>query len=82
MAEEFQNFAAKDKGQVILITHSPEFLDHFEPEQIRVVRMEGYSTRIGPVATDQMEALREHLLRPGELLTVEDARLDEPAVAE
>ena len=33
---------------MILTTHSPDFLDHFRPEQIRVVAMENFETRIGP----------------------------------
>jgi energy-coupling factor transporter ATP-binding protein EcfA2 len=76
LAEEFKVCAAKGRGQVILTTHSPEFLDKFAPEQIRVVEMHDYVTRIGPVAPEQLEALREQFLQPGELLTVDEARLE------
>jgi predicted ATPase len=82
LAEEFQNYAERGRGQVILTTHSPEFLDHFKPEQIRVVEMNGYATQIGPVASDQVEMIREKFLRPGELLTVDLARLDTPAAVQ
>ncbi len=75
LADEFKGYASKGRGQIILTTHSPEFLDHFSPEQIRVVEMKGYATQIGPVALEQLEALREHVLRPSELLTVDEARL-------
>jgi predicted ATPase len=76
LAEEFKDCAQKGRGQVLLTTHSPEFLDHFAPEQIRVVEMHDYSTRIGPVAPEQLEALREHYLEKKELLTVDEARLE------
>jgi hypothetical protein len=60
---------------VILTTHSPQLLDYFPPDSIRVVDVEKMETRIGPVAPEQMESLRERLLQPGELLTVDPARL-------
>jgi len=84
LADEFKACAAKGRGQVLLTTHSPDFLDHFSPEQIRVVEMRDYATRIGPIVADQVEALREHFLQTKELLTVDEARLEEqePAVAQ
>jgi predicted ATPase len=80
LAEEFQSHASKGRGQIILTTHSPEFLDQFQPEQIRVVEMRGYTTHIGTIAKDQLESIREHFIRPGELLIVDQARA-EPVVA-
>ena len=61
-------------GQVILTTHSPKLLDQFDVEQIRVVELAGLETRIGLVSNEQREAIREKLLDPGELLTVDPAR--------
>jgi predicted ATPase len=75
LADEFKSYVSKGRGQVLLTTHSPEFLDQFAPEQIRVVEMRGYSTHIGPVAPEQLEALREHCLKPSDLLLVDEARL-------
>ena len=63
------------RGQVILTTHSPQLLDYFPTESLRVVDIDKMETRIGPVAPEQMESLRERLLQPGELLTVDPARL-------
>jgi AAA domain, putative AbiEii toxin, Type IV TA system len=74
LAEEFKTCPGQGRGQVILTTHSPELLDHFSPESLRVVDIRNYLTTIAPVAAEQVEALREHLLRPGELLTVDPAR--------
>ncbi|HKI37023.1 MAG TPA: AAA family ATPase [Gemmataceae bacterium] len=75
LADEFKGYAERGLGQVILTTHSPQFLDHFKPEQIRAVEMRNYATQIGPVAPEQLDALREHFRKPSELLTVDEARL-------
>jgi hypothetical protein len=75
LAEEFQASPGQGHGQVILTTHSPQFLDHFDVEQIRVVELADLRTRIGPVSVEQKEAIREKLLEPGELLTVDPARM-------
>ena len=75
LAEQIKAFPERSGGQVILTTHSPVLLDHFAPEQIRVVEMENLETKIGPMSGPQMEALREQLETTGELLTVDPARL-------
>jgi predicted ATPase len=75
LAHEFKACAQDGRGQVILTTHSPQLLDYFPPESLRVVDVDKLATQIGPVAPEQMESLREHLLQPGELLTVDPARL-------
>ena len=81
LAGEMKNCYSNGQGQVVLTTHSPEMLNLFEPENIRVVEMQDGITRIGGIAKEQMEALRENLLYPRELLTVEDARLDAGIIA-
>jgi len=75
LAEEFKAAPAAGNGQVILTTHSPELLDHFDVEQIRVVELAGLETRIGFISLEQKEAIGEKLLEPGELLTVDPARM-------
>jgi hypothetical protein len=75
MASQIRRCAESGRGQVLLTSHSPELLDHFRPDEIRVVDMRDKATRIGPVAPEQVEAVREQLLHPGELLTVDPARL-------
>ena len=74
LADEFLAAPEGGRGQVILTTHSPGLLDRFTADQIRVVEKEGFYTKIGPLATEQREALNEHLMEPGELLTVDPAR--------
>jgi predicted ATPase len=75
LAEEFKLCPDQGRGQVILTTHSPQLLNSFSASQLRVVEMFDHQTRIGPIAPEQLEALEEHLLYPGELLTVDQARL-------
>ena len=74
LADQFTACPDAGRGQVILTTHSPDLLDHLPPESFRVVTMDNYETQIGPVDPDQLEAVRDQLLRPGELLTVDLAR--------
>lgn len=76
LAEEFRAAPEDGRGQVILTTHSPKLLDHFDADQIRVVELDGFATRIGPIAIEQREAIQDDLLDAGELLTVDPARLD------
>jgi predicted ATPase len=56
--------------QVIVTTHSPEVLDAdwLEEKHLRIVDWKDGATRILPLATGTQEALREHLMSPGELL--------------
>lgn len=75
LAEEFKKAPSAARGQVLLTTQSPDLLDGFAPEQLRVVELnEKQLTKIGRLDPDQADALRTHLLEPGELLTVDSAR--------
>jgi len=75
LAHEFRAAPGAGRGQVLLTTHSPVLLDYFSHEEIRVVELVDLETRIGPLASDQREALREQLMHPGELLTVDTPRM-------
>ena len=79
LAEEFKAAPSDGRGQVILTTHSPKLLDHFDAEQIRVVELDGFETRIGPISPEQHEAIQDDLLDAGELLTVDPARIQSTA---
>jgi predicted ATPase len=76
LADEFKAAPDAGRGQVLLTTHSPALLDHFSVDQIRVVELVDLETRIGPLAEEQREAIVEELLHPGELLTVDPARVE------
>jgi predicted ATPase len=80
LAGEFKASPEQGRGQVILTTHNPELLNHFEADQIRVVENIGGETKIGFMADEQKESVQEHLLAPGELLTVDPARIRQQAV--
>jgi predicted ATPase len=77
LSEEFSDAPRNARGQVLLSTQSPDLLAGFEPAQIRVVDIDPDTqlTSIGPLDPEQAEAVRDQLLTPGELLTVDQARI-------
>ena len=77
LADEFKAAPRENRGQVILTTHSPILLDSFDVDNVRAVDMSDGKTLVGRVATEQAQAIKDHLLTTGELLTVDRARLDE-----
>jgi hypothetical protein len=77
--EQFEDSPGEGRGQVILTTHSPQLLDHFKPEAIRVVEIKDQRTRIGPLDLDLVGVIRDNLLHPGELLTKTPPQIAEPA---
>jgi predicted ATPase len=77
LADEFKAAPRENRGQVILTTHSPILLDSFDVDNVRAVDMSDGKTLVGRVATEQSQAIKDHLLTTGELLTVDRARLDE-----
>jgi predicted ATPase len=76
LSEEFSDAPERNRGQILLATQSPDLLDGFDPDQIRVVDLDPKTqlTKIGPLDSAQIEAVRDQLLTPGELLTVDQAR--------
>lgn len=58
-------------SQVIITTHSPNFIDQFDPEQVRAIEMKKGITRAGRVNRAQFEAVKSRLFTLGELMTVE-----------
>ncbi|MDO7877622.1 AAA family ATPase [Hymenobacter sp. ASUV-10] len=69
LAELFKE--ASQRRQVLLTTHSPELLDYLPPESFLVVEKEQGETRVGPLAEDQVETVRQQLFTAGELLRTE-----------
>ncbi|MEK6236082.1 MAG: ATP-binding protein [Planctomycetales bacterium] len=83
LADEFKKAPEEGRGQVILTTHNPEFLNNFDADQIRVVELQDSNTQINFLSPSQKEAVQDNLLDPGELLTVDFARSrDETAEAQ
>lgn len=58
-------------SQVVITTHSPDLLDLVSADEIRVVQRAGGVTTVSPVSGDQRTAVKDHLIRPGELLRIE-----------
>jgi len=61
---------ASRQTQIIATTHSPDLLDCFIPESdmLLAVVSENGTTSIGPVDDASMQAVKDHLFTPGELL--------------
>jgi len=60
------------KTQMLLTTHSPDFLDKFgDPSVVYSVNMVDGITRAGPINENQLQAVRDHLFSLGELMSIE-----------
>lgn len=62
---------ASKNSQIILTTHSPELLEHFDVDEIRVVERRQGETTVAPLDANQRELVRKHLLTLGEMLRTE-----------
>lgn len=60
-----------ERTRVLVTTHSPEFVDHFDPKHIRAVEMVKGVTQVGEISAAQKEAVKERLFSLGELMTRE-----------
>jgi predicted ATPase len=78
LADEFLAAPRERRGQVIITTHNPVFLDSFDVDNVRAVEMTDGRTLVGRVSKEQREAVKQHLLTTGDLLTADEARLEKP----
>jgi predicted ATPase len=69
LAEAFKE-AAKTT-QIIVTTHSPQFIDHFDPEDIRVVSMDDGVTKISRIKESQRISVDQNLMGLGEFMAAE-----------
>jgi predicted ATPase len=69
---------ASVSGQVIVTTHSPDLLDRvdFDSDRVLVVEMRDGETVIGSINKASLEAIKEHLFSPGELLRMDQLQPD------
>ena len=65
LAEEFKAAPAHGHGQVILTTHSPQFLDHFDVEQIRVVELADWKPESAPSLPSKRKPFATNYSSPG-----------------
>lgn len=69
LAEAFREVS--EHTQIFVTSHSPHFVDFFQPEEIRVVSMENGKTLVSPIRRAQLEALKERLISLEELMMAE-----------
>lgn len=72
---------ASQRGAVLITTHSPELLDAAKDEEILVCDYRSGVTRIGPLAAEQRQVVRDGLFSVAELMRTTSLRIegDEPA---
>lgn len=66
LADAFRE--VESSTQLIITTHSPNLVDLFSPEQVRVVTMEGGDTQVAPIKPTQVEAVKEKLVSLADLV--------------
>lgn len=76
LADEFQE--ASLRMQVVITTHSPDFIDRFPLECVRAVEFVDGETRVGTVSERQASAVRERLFTLGELHRMEGLEIHPP----
>lgn len=76
LAEAFKEVS--DTTQVLITTHSPQLIEHFAPEHIRVVTMPDGMTRISPLKSSQREAVQRGLMGLSEFMTAEGLQPEQP----
>ena len=67
---------ASRRSQILVTTHSPDLIDQFRTEDLRIVHVMDGFTKIGQVSRVQSEAVRKHLFSAGELHSMEGLRPD------
>lgn len=69
--------------QVVVTSHSPDFLDQVNPEEdgLLVVESRDGTTVIAEADTSSVQAIKDHLFTPGELLRMDQLQPDENGLA-
>lgn len=62
--------------QIIVTTHSPQLVDLFKPEEIRVATMQDGCTHITPIAKNQIKAVKQRLMSLSEFMQAEGLQPD------
>jgi predicted ATPase len=73
---------ATEHTQVIITSHSPDLLDqmHLETDALLAVALRDGVTRIAPIDKASLDAIRNHLYTPGELLRMDQLEPDQEDV--
>ncbi len=75
LADAFREVSKRT--QLLITTHSPYLVDHFDPEQVRIVTMSAGETRVGRISPTQVESVKEHLVTLQELIAQDNLQLEE-----
>ena len=60
-----------NRSQIFLTTHSPNLVDHFNPDEIIAVSMSNGITHAGRISSLQHQAVKDRLMTLAEIMTVE-----------
>lgn len=60
-----------ESSQIIITTHSPDFIDYFQPEDIIAVELIDGNTSARHIRKSQLNAVKDDLMTLGELMSIE-----------
>lgn len=69
LAEAFREVS--EQTQILITSHSPHFVDYFDPEEIRVVTMKEGKTQVSGIHPAQVATVKENLMSLQELMAAE-----------
>jgi predicted ATPase len=69
LADAFRE--AAESTQIIVTTHSPHFIDHFAPEEVRVATLDSGLTKVSRVKQTQLEAVKRKLMSMQDFMLAE-----------
>lgn len=69
LADAFRECA--ESTQIIVTTHSPHFIDYFQPEEVRVVTLDRGNTSVSLVRQTQLEAVKRRLMSMQDFMLAE-----------
>lgn len=75
LAEAFKE--ASQRTQIVLTTHSPQLIDQFSPDCVRVAWMKDGLTRVSKIRGTQVAAVKKHLMSLQEFMSAEGLQPDE-----
>ncbi len=75
LAEAFHEVS--ERTQLFVTSHSPHLIEFFDPEEIRVAVQENGETRVTPIKSAQLQAIKEQLISMQELMLAEGLQAEE-----
>ncbi len=75
LADAFRE--AGEQTQIVITTHSPHFMDHFRPEEVRVVTLKDGATHVAPIRKAQVEAVNRRLMSLQDFMLAEGLQPEE-----